>query len=169
MSNLRAVEKKWIENFRKSPLIDEATAGFNSGFAFQLFYGKSENSLCPSDFLFDFKGYYNNHSTLDILAVLEKCNEFLSFIGVKLNGDRLKEYVKNNPVEYKKFVDKCYYILKTLAHHGQTLVLSNPYKDTFREIDYLLRIECGEVQLKIFDEPLFLPDLYSRVMKKISL
>ncbi|MDB4919412.1 AAA family ATPase [Mucilaginibacter sp.] len=162
MSNIKAVEKRWIENFRNSPLVDSSTGLFKSDFAFQFFYGKSENSLCPDDFLFDFKSYYSIHSSLDVLAVLEKCNEFLSFIGIKLNSDRLKEHIRKNPAEYKNFVDKCYYLLKTLAHYGQTLVLANPYKDTFREIDYLARIECGEIQLKIFDEPLYLPDLYSR-------
>jgi ATP-dependent DNA helicase PIF1 len=162
MSNIKIVEKKWIENFRNSQLVDSSTGLFKSDFAFQLFYGKSENSLCPDDFLFDFKSYYSIHPSLDVLAVLERCNEFLSFIGIKLSGDRLKEHIRKNPAEYKNFVDKCYYLLKTLAHHGQNLVLANPYKDTFREIDYLARIECGEIQLKIFDEPLFLPDLYSR-------
>jgi len=162
MFNLKAVEKKWIENFSKSPLVDEAAGVFNSDFAFQFFYGKSENSLCPDNFLFDFNGYYNNHASLDVSAVLDKCCEFLGFVGINLNNNRLKEFIKSNPSEYKNFVGKCYYILKPIAHYGKTLSLTDPYKDTFREIDYLLRIECGEIQLKIFDEPLFLPDLYSR-------
>ena len=162
MSNLKAVEKKWIENFRKSPLVDEAAGIVNGDFSFQFFYGKSAESKCPENFLFDFNSYYRAHSAIDIPAVLDRCCEFLGFIGIQLNGDRLKEFIKNNPSEYKNFVDKCYYILKTIARFGKTLLLANPFKDTFREIDYLLRIECSEIQLKIFDEPLFLPDLYSR-------
>src|SRR5882762_1487058 len=128
MSNLKIVEKKWIENFRNSPLVNPSTGLFKSEFAFQLFYGKSENSLCPDDFLFNFKSYYSIHSSLDVLAVLERCNEFLSFIGIKLNSDRLKEHIRKNPAEYKNFVDKCYYLLKTLAHNEQNLILTNPYK-----------------------------------------
>jgi ATP-dependent DNA helicase PIF1 len=162
MSNIRIVEKKWVENFKNSPLVDSSTGLFRSDHAYQLFYGRSENSLCPADFLFDFNNYYITHPTLDLLTVLERCNEFLSFIGIKLNGEKLKDHIKKNPAEYKKFVDKCYYILKMLAHYGQKLEVSNPYKDNFRDITYLLRIECDEVQLTIFDEPLFLPDLYSR-------
>ncbi|MCO5948280.1 ATP-dependent DNA helicase [Mucilaginibacter flavidus] len=162
MSNLKAVEKKWIENFRNSLLVDKVAEAVNGDFSFQFFYGKSAESQCPENFLFDFNSYYHAHSGLDIPTVLDKCCEFLGFIGIKLNGDRLREFIKNNPAEYKNFVDKCYYILKTIARFGKTLSLANPFKDTFREIDYLLRIECGEIQLKIFDEPLFLPDLYSR-------
>lgn len=160
MSNISIVEKKWIEDFGKSPLVD--AEGVNGDFAFQFFYGKSEESTCPENFLFDFNSYYNLHSSLDIQAVLETCREYLGFIGIQLNGDRLKEFIKSNPGEYKNFVNKCYYILKTIARYGKTLTPANPFKDTFREIDYLLRIECGEIQLKIFDEPLYLPDLYSR-------
>jgi len=160
MSNISIVEKKWIENFGKSPLVDGE--GVNGDFAFQFFYGKSEESTCPESFLFDFNSYYNLHSSLDIQPVLKTCCEYLGFIGIQLNGDRLKEFIKGNPNEYKNFVNKCYYILKTIARYGKTLTLANPFKDIFREIDFLLRIECGEIQLKIFDEPLYLPDLYSR-------
>jgi ATP-dependent DNA helicase PIF1 len=162
MSNIKALEKKWIENFKKSPLIDDASGLFKSDYAHQLFYGKAENSLYPSDFPHDFHKYYNEHSNLDIQKVLETCILFLNFIGISLTSNKLITHIKKNPAEYKKFIDKCYYILKMLAHYNQTLALSNPYKDNFREIDYLLRIECEEIQLKIFDEPLFLPDLYSR-------
>ncbi|MES2107672.1 MAG: AAA family ATPase [Bacteroidota bacterium] len=160
MSNISIVEKKWIENFGKSPLVDGE--GVNGDFAFQFFYGKSEESTCPESFLFDFNSYYNLHSSLDIQPVLKTCCEYLGFIGIQLNGDRLKEFIKGNPNEYKNFVNKCYYILKTIARYGKTLTLANPFKDIFREIDFLLRIECGEIQLKIFDEPLYLPDLYRR-------
>ena len=73
MSNISIVEKKWIENFAKSPLVDGE--GVNGDFAFQFFYGKSEESTCPESFLFDFNSYYNLHSSLDIQAVLETCRE----------------------------------------------------------------------------------------------
>ena len=137
MSNLKALEKKWIENFSKSPLVDRAQEAVNPQFAFEFFYGKSAESTCPDNFLFDFNSYYNNHTSLDIPAVLDKCLEFLGFIGIQLNSDRLKEFIKNNPTEYKNFVDKCYYILKTIGRYGKTLTLASPFKETFREIDSL--------------------------------
>ena len=161
MSSLNVLEKKWIENFKKSPLVDDSTGLFKSDYAHQLFYGRSENSLYPADFPNDFNKHYSCHSTLDVLKSLELCNDFLKFIGIGLNIQKLIEHIKKNPSEYKKFVDKCYYILKSLAHN-QSIELSNPFKDNFREIDYLLRIKCGEIQMNMFDEPLHLPDLYSR-------
>ena len=71
MSNLRALEKKWIENFSKSPLVDRAQEAVNPQFAFEFFDGKSAECTCPDNFLFDFNSYYNNHTSLDIPAVLQ--------------------------------------------------------------------------------------------------
>jgi ATP-dependent DNA helicase PIF1 len=161
MSNISILEKKWIENLSKSPLVDEQTLLFKSDYAHQLFYERPEGSLYPPDFPNDFSKFYNTHFSLDIQKVLNTCCVFLNFIGISIENKKVLEHVKSNPLEYKQFVDRCYYILKSLAHN-QNVLISNPYKETFREIDYLLRIECGEIQLKIFDEPLHLPDLYSR-------
>jgi len=145
MSKISIVEKIWIENFGKSPLVDEQTGLFKSDYAHQLFYERPEGSLYPEDFPNDFSKFHNTHFSLDIQKVLNTCCVYLNFIGVSIENKKVLEHVKNNPLEYKKFVDKCYYILKSLAHN-QTVLLTNPYKDTFREIDYLLRIECGEPQ-----------------------
>lgn len=86
---------------------------------------------------------------------------FLNFAGIGIDRKKAIEYIRQNPADYKNFVQKCYYILKTFAH-AQTISLSAPFKNCFREIDFFLRIESGEPQLKLFDEPLHLPDLYSR-------
>jgi ATP-dependent DNA helicase PIF1 len=162
MSQISVLEKQWIENLKKSPLIDSETQLFKSNYAWSLFYGRTDESPYPVDFPNNFSEFYFEHSNLAIEKSLENCGLFLNFIGIKINNTKVVDHIKKHPAEYKSFVDRCYYILKMLAHYGQTLDLSNPYKDNLREIDYLLRIECGEVQLKIFDEPLYLPDLYSR-------
>lgn len=162
MSDLKATEKKWIGNFKKSALVDDSTGLFKSDYAHQLFYGRAENSLYPADFPNDFNKYYATHYSLDILRSLETGIEFLAFIGINLSIEKLTEFIKKNPAEYKKFIDKCYYILKMLAHYDQKLIVSNPFKDNYGDVVYLLRIECDEIQLTFFDEPLYLPDLYSR-------
>jgi ATP-dependent DNA helicase PIF1 len=155
MSNISIVEKKWIENFSKSPLVDEQTGLFKKDFAHVLFYERPEESLYPSDFPNDFYSFYRNHTSRDILSVLNACCVYLNFVGISIEYQKAVEFIRNTPPEFPKFVEKCYYILKSLAHN-QTIEVSNPFKDTFREIDYLLRIECGELQLNIFDEPLHL-------------
>ena len=162
MSNIGVLENQWIGNLRKSPLIDQETGLFKSTDAWALFYGRPEESTYPADSPDNFSQFYFDHANRDVQTVLETCIGFLNFVGIKLTLNTVSDHLKKHPAEYKKFVDKCYYILKALAHYGKTIDLSNPYKDNFREVDYLLRIECGEAQLKLFDEPLYLPDLYSR-------
>jgi ATP-dependent DNA helicase PIF1 len=161
MSNISTLEKKWIENFSKSPLVDEQTGLFRKDYAHVLFYERPAESLYPSDFPNDFYSFFRNHNSLDILSVLNACCIYLNFVGISITYEKVVEHIRNTPPEFPKFVNKCYYILKSLAHN-QTVEVSNPFKDTFREIDYLARIECGETQLNMFDEPLYLPDLYSR-------
>ncbi|WP_426672127.1 AAA family ATPase [Mucilaginibacter sp. McL0603] len=161
MSNIKIIERKWIENFRKSPLVDNSTGIFKSEYAHQLFYGKKEDSLYPFNFPHDFNKHYISYLNVDESDSLEIFSKFLEFIGIQLNHDKLKNHIKKSPSDYKKFADKCYYIFKTLAHYDQNLVVANPYKDNFGDIVYLLRIECDESQLTLFDD-ITLPDLYSR-------
>jgi len=161
MSNISIVEKKWIENFSKSPLVDEQTGLFRKDYAHVLFYERPEESVYPSDFPNNFSSFFRDYNSKDILSVLNACCIYLNFVGISIGYEKVVDHIRNTPPEFPKFVDKCYYILKSLAHN-QIVEVSNPFKDTFREIDYLARIECGELQLNLFDEPLYLPDLYSR-------
>jgi ATP-dependent DNA helicase PIF1 len=161
MSNIKALEKKWIENFKKSPLVDKSTGLFKSDYAHQLFYGKTD-SLYPINFPHDFQRHYSTYNTIDQSVALEIFNTFLKFIGIEIRHENLKKHIEGNSLDYKKFVDKCYYIFKMLAHYDKNLTLTNPYKDNFGDILYLIRIESNDDQLTIFDEPLNLPDLYSR-------
>jgi hypothetical protein len=162
MSNLKAVEKQWIENFKKCPLVDDTTGLFKNDFAHALFYGREATSPYPVEFPHDFKRFYASYFALPEQKALEICIGYLHFIGIKLSDVKLAGHLVKNATDFKNFFNKCYYVLKELAHYSTPPDLTNPYKDIFREIDYLLRIECEAVQLKIFDEPLFLPDLYSR-------
>src|SRR3569833_1743958 len=116
MSNLKAVEKKWIENFSKSPLVDRAIEAVNPQFAFEFFYGKSEESRCPEEFLFDFNSHYNNRAALDVASMLEKCCEYLGFIGVQLSIEKVKEFLKNRPRCWKNAAN----ILDSMAYSKAT-------------------------------------------------
>ncbi len=160
MPPISVIEKKWIANFAKSPLVDESSGNFKSDYAHQLFYERPAESTYPPDFPNNFSNFYFELANTDIQKALETCCVFLNFAGIGIDHKKAIEHIRQNPSDYKKFVEKCYYIIKTLAH-TQTIVLSNPFKDSFREIDYFARIESGEPQLNIFDEPLYLPDLYS--------
>ncbi|MDB5112674.1 MAG: hypothetical protein JWR67_3788 [Mucilaginibacter sp.] len=161
MSDIKLIEKKWIENFKKSALIDRSTGFFKREYAYQLLYGKTDDAY-PLSFPHNFSDHYLNYTNIDIASALTVFIEFLGFTGIEIKHKKLEKFIKENPNEYKRFADKCYYILKTLAHYGSNLNLSNPYEDNPKDISYLLRIEGNEIQLNLFDEPLDLPDLYNR-------
>ncbi|MES2808468.1 MAG: AAA family ATPase [Bacteroidota bacterium] len=161
MSNLKTLERKWIDNFRKSALIDSSNNTFKSELAFQVFYGKKNDDF-PINFPHNFKSHHLNFPNINTADSLNIFLEFLRFIGINMQYEKLEKFIRSNPSEYKRFADKCYYIFKMLAHYGANITVTNPYKDNYKDVYYLLRIECDEIQLNIFDEPLELPDLYSR-------
>jgi len=162
MSDIKKLEKKWIENFKSSPLVDKATGTFNSNYAFQLYYGK-ENDLYPINFPQNFSQHYLTFLDLEKDISVKIFQAFLDFIGIEIQKSSLFEHLNKSQEHYEKFANECNNILKMLAHYDKKLIVDNPYKDNLRELTYLLRIECDDLtQLTIFDEPIELPYLYSK-------
>ncbi|MCX6219950.1 MAG: AAA family ATPase [Bacteroidia bacterium] len=161
----RNLEKKWIDNFKKSPLVDKGTGTFKSNYAHQLFYGKEDESY-PSDFPDDFSHFYNSCDDTDRDSAIEILTEYLSFIGIKIRKEAILRHLEKYPDDFTKLTKKCYYILKTLAHYGTDLNVANPYHDNNGDLFFLLRIETEESihggQLNLFED-LELPDLYKKI------
>jgi len=164
--NLKLIEKKWVENFKKCPLVDLESKSCKADYAHQLFYGKKDE-LYPINFPHDLSHWYNNHHTLDQEIVINTFTEFLHFIGIKIRKEAIIAHLNYFPEDYPKFTKKCFYIIKTLAHHGSKLNIDNPYRDNNGDIFFLLRIESGESitggQLNLFEE-LPLPDFYRKLV-----
>ena len=161
----RNIEKKWIDNFKKSPLVDKETRTFQSEYAHQLFYGKQDESY-PSDFPYDFSHFYNSCDNTDRDTAIENLTEYLSFIGIKIRKEAITKHLEQYPDDFTKLTKKCYYIFKTLAHYGKDLNVENPYHDNNGDLFFLLRIESEESihggQLNLFED-LELPDLYKKI------
>ena len=131
MSNISCAGEAMDRKFQQiCALVDEQTGLFKKEFAHQLFYERPEESLYPSDFPNDFNKFYNTYFSLDIQSALNACCIYLNFVGISIDHKKAHEHVRNNPAAYQKFVDKCYYILKSLAH-TQAAKLVDPFKDTF--------------------------------------
>ena len=64
MPNTRTIERKWIENFKKCPLIDKETGTFKSQYANHFFYGKQDDTY-PSDYPHDFIKFYGTYGNID--------------------------------------------------------------------------------------------------------
>lgn len=163
--NTRNIEKKWIDNFKKSPLVDKESGAFQSSYAHQLFYGKQDDTY-PSDFPHDFSHFFNSCNDTDRDTAVENLTEYLSFIGIKIRKEAICNHLEKFPDDFNKLTKKCYYIFKTLAHYRTNLNIANPYQDNNGDLFFLLRIESEESihggQLNLFED-LELPDLYKKI------
>jgi hypothetical protein len=163
----RQIEKKWLTAFRQCPLLDEETGTYHGAYAYQLFYGSNDPSY-PDEFPSDVSRLCKTSNPPDRDRAIEQLLKALRFIGIGIRKEMIDAHLAKYPDDFTKLTTRCYYIFRTLAHYGNSLDLSNPFRDNYGDISDLSRIESGESirqgsQLNMFDElEVDLPILYSR-------
>lgn len=164
MSNIKSIEKKWIDNFKKTPLVDKDRGVFIVNYSHQLFYGRQDESY-SADFPEHFLNFYNSYENTDRDVVIDHLIEFLHFVGIKIRKESITTHLNTYPDDFSKLLKKSYYIFKALAHYHEELDINNPYYDNNGDLFFLLRIESGESihggQLNLFEDQ-ELPDVYSK-------
>jgi ATP-dependent DNA helicase PIF1 len=165
MQPIKKIERKWLDNFKKSPLVDKSTGQFNSSIAHQLFYGKKEESY-PAAYPCNFQRFYNECSEIDRTIAIETITDFLGILGINIRTQAIENHLEQFPDDFAKISRKCYYILKTFAHFKENIHVDNPYRDNNGDLYFLLRIESEQSirggQLHLFED-LELPVLYNKV------
>lgn len=159
MASNYSIQKRWIENFNKSPLVDRPTKSFKKSVAWQLFYGRTDDTF-PEDYPHGFERFYNSQYEYDRSDAVDTALKYLHFIGIKLRREAVVSHLQGAPADYHTFLKKSYYLLKKLAHHREDLDVANPYSENLNDIYYLVSIENGQGQLTIFE--IDLPELYSK-------
>ena len=166
MQRSRQIERQWLKNFRKSPLVDDVSGRFNSDIARQLYYPKEDGSY-PAGLPTDFEKIFHDYTSWPPDKVVKACLDFLEVPGIKIKPSRLYEHLALHPGDLSKLVTRTHYILKTLAHGGATLDVNSPYRDVDRDIFFLSRIASGESvmagQLNLFED-LEIPDLHRKLV-----
>lgn len=164
MLSIKQIERKWVENFKKSPLVYGKEKTFNTIFANQLFYGREDSSY-PEKYPDNYNDFFNTGEDLDVDTIVETIIEFLHFVGIKISKNKILAHLEKYPEDLEKLKRKCYYILKSLAYSEDDLDINNPYHDNNGDLYFLLRIESDESikggQLSLFED-MELPDLYNR-------
>jgi ATP-dependent DNA helicase PIF1 len=154
MASRKIIEKRWVNNLKKSVLIEQSTGVFNVELAYQIFYGAREPQF-PKHLPNNYNHQLRDFKNTEIETVLSIVLNFLYTIGIKLNRQLLTDYILSKPADLEVLVRKTHYILKYLAH-AKNIDLDRPYKDNFGDINFLLMIESGEIQsgfqTTIFDE-----------------
>lgn len=167
MPSTRQIERRWIENFKSSNLIDKTNNKFNTFIAKQFFNGKTQENY-PSDFPENFKGVYNEIASKEKEEVVEILMSFLNFVGIKMTKANIITHIEKFPNDYATFTKKCFFIFKAIGHFEADINLLNPYRDNGNDIFFLARIESQESlnvsQLNMFvDTDTELPVLYKKL------
>ena len=158
MKRSKAVLQTWTKNFKKSPLVDQETGQFNRSIALQLFNGRSSD-IYPETDPNGFAHFYRMVKFVTEDEANETLLKYLHFCGIKLRKEALHSYTKSTSPSGQIHIKKAYYLLRSLAY-ASGLNVDTPFAEMYGDIDFFVRIETGQAQLSIFEEPL--PQLYGR-------
>lgn len=166
MWNTKKIEKRWIANFKRTPLVDKETGAFQKEYAYQLFYGKKDTTY-PVYYPQNFQEFYNHccgNKVVDKDAAIGHLVRYLHFIGIRIRRQVINNHLRIFPNDFLKIIRKCYYIFKMLANSNE-LDVDNPFRENNSDIYFLLRIEseqsteAGELSIV---EDMELSDLYKQ-------
>ncbi|HYG04058.1 MAG TPA: hypothetical protein VD927_16545 [Chryseosolibacter sp.] len=107
-------ERKWIENFIRSPLVDRKEHKFRQSFAQQLFSGRYGDDY-PEEYPSNFQQFYNLLYDRERHECIDTALRFLNFIGIQLTREQVEQHLEKMPSDYEVFLRKTYYLLRTLA------------------------------------------------------
>lgn len=167
MWNTRKIERIWVENFKRSALVDKETGEFRKDYAYQLLYGKKEINY-PVYYPQNYKEFYNhchNNSNVDKVAAMGHLIRFLHFIGIRIRRQVVANHLRIFPNDFLKLICKCYYILKGFVDRSDQFDVEKPFQENNSDIYFFLRIESEESteagELSLVEE-MDLSDLYKR-------
>ncbi|HTF22003.1 MAG TPA: DEAD/DEAH box helicase [Chryseolinea sp.] len=158
MKRSRAILQNWSKNFRKSPLVNQDTGQFDRSIALQLFNGRSRDTYPEKD-PHGFDHFYRTLSLVSEDEANETLLKYLHFCGITLRKEALHSYTCSTNSANQIHFKKAHYLLKSLGYASK-LNVDNPFAEMYGDIDFFIRIETGQSQLSIFEEPL--PQFYGR-------
>ena len=159
MAKQNSIEKKWVQNFNRSPLVDQSTGRFKPSFALQLFSGRAGDEY-SQEYPSNYQQFYNSHYEYDRSDAIETALRFLSFVGIRLRRESVDAHLNLISTDYHTILRKTFYLLRSLTQCGEKLDVSNPFAQNLGDIYFFLRVETGQAQLSIFD--MDLPALYNK-------
>lgn len=158
MKRSRAILQTWSRNFRKSALVDQSTGLYDRSIALQLFNGRFKDTY-PENDPHGFDHFYRMLSLVSEEEANETLLKYLHFCGIKLRKEALLSYTRSTNSSNQIHFKKAHFLLKSLAYASK-LNVDNPFAEMYGDIDFFIRIETGQAQLSIFEEPL--PQFYGK-------
>lgn len=124
----------------------------------QLFNGRSRDTY-PENDPNGFDQFYRTLSFISEDEANETLLKYLHSCGIKLRKEALHSYTRSTKSSDQIHFKKALYLLKSLAYASK-LNVDNPFAEMYGDIDFFIRIETGQAQLSIFEEPL--PQFYGK-------
>lgn len=166
MKNIRAIEKKWLSNFKKSELVQNDE--YNSELASGLYYGFDEDNTEYENFREGFRAFNDSFDYSNAETEIDKFLEYLHFIGITISKESILKSVNSGDYSYHQILKKAFYLFKQLARYDDSLDVEDPYHDNMGDLFFFLRIEEGsegvQKQLTLFDE-IELPDFFNKYIE----
>ena len=103
---IKQIEKTWIQNFKKSPLITDGT--FSPSIARQLFYGVDKDFKIPFE-----EGFLQFNDNFDYSKAdkqLDKIIKYLHFIGITISKKSITEAIARGTNSYQNILKRSFYI-----------------------------------------------------------
>lgn len=161
---VKQIEKTWLTNFRKSPLVTDEV--FNSEMASRLFNGFDDEDETP--FTKGFCDFHDDFDYADGENQLDGLLKYLHFIGITIKKQSILNAIQKGTYSYSQVLKKAFYIFKHLSNYDEDLDLNDPYHDNMGDLFFFLRLEEGDSdsskQMTLFDE-LELPDFYNKYIE----
>lgn len=167
MWNIRKIERRWVENFKRSPLVDKETGIFQKEYARQLLLGRKEDTY-PIFYPHNFQEFYDHclsNEKVDKEAAVGHLIRFLHFIGIRIRSQVVANHLRLFPNDFSTLIRKSYYIFKMLASRGDDMDPEKPFIESNSDLYFLLRIESEETteagELSVMED-MELSDLYKQ-------
>ena len=100
-----SIKKSWIKNFGKCKLVDENDWLLNADIAYQLYYGKRDDSY-PAEYHDNFNSFYLSYRKADRETTINNLLKYLHFIGVVISKTAIDKHLKQYPDELEKILKK---------------------------------------------------------------
>jgi hypothetical protein len=164
------LEKKWLDAFRKSPLVNRDTGEFDKKVARQLFYGRTDPAYHES-WPDNYKKFFDAVSPDNKADDVPRLVDFLSMTGIRLRKEQILQHLEREPRSYASVFKRVHDILKTLAFYEDRIDTSNPFKDNQSDFYFFLalgasgsrsRTQARQRQMQLFEDT-ELPVLYRKL------
>jgi guanylate kinase len=139
MSSIKAIEARWVANFKASPMVQDGV--FNGDLANQLFYGFDDPETAPFscgflEFFMDEDGYLPDQRR-------ERLAEYLAFIGIDIGAEQLKSATDSGRHTNEQLLRKAHDIFKYFTRLQLKIDMDKPFAGCVKEFYFFLLMASG--------------------------